>query len=484
LKPHWFHGVAGLLVVLLAVLLAPPAAARNANISGGIQYVTQAEREAAKGDSVEMRRIFGKAVKFLNMGISESPKDVEAWDYLAHAYARLDSAEKCGWAFSQGIALAKADPELKKLLDQMVTNRKHYAAVYAIEASLAYQKAVAGGSVPDPTLSLQAAQAMRMALAVNPEDAKSYCNLAAFYAYAKHFDEALQAVDKGLKLAPQDSCLTSRKDQLGVVLADRAEATGDWAAAIALYEKAAASTPGDLGPAQRLGELYFKQGRALAAKADSLPEGPEKQAALEQAKQAFFHSAEGFGKYSAGHPDEKDGRYNYMIALLQAEKYEDAGHAAIEALAGDPLNPEFHSALSSAYRGLKLEDPANGHTLLARILRDGTKDADPAAAAKKSAGTWGATSDAARLLKEMGPPDDIRTQTIGTYDVECWVWVGPKRGVLMSKGRTVSDVTFAQLVTPAPPKATAPKPASGKKAGGAKAATPPGKPAAAPAPKR
>ena len=194
---------------------------------------------------------------------------------------------------------------------------------------------------------------MRKAIAVNPEDAKSYCNLAAFYAYAKRYDKALQTVDKGLELAPGDSCLTSRKDQLGVVLADRAEATGDWAAAIALYEKAAASTPGDLSTAQRLGELYFKQGRSLAAKADSLPEGPEKQAALEQVKQAFSRSAESFGKYSAGHPDKKDGRYNYMIALIQADKYEDAGRATIATLAVDPLNPEFHSALSSAYRGLK-----------------------------------------------------------------------------------------------------------------------------------
>ena len=95
-----------------------------------------------------MKRIFGKAVKFLNLGIAESPKDVEAWDYLARAYAQLDSAEKCGWAFTQGIALAEAEPDLKKLLDQMVTNRKHYAAVYAIEAAAASRRRWPAGARP------------------------------------------------------------------------------------------------------------------------------------------------------------------------------------------------------------------------------------------------------------------------------------------------------------------------------------------------
>jgi hypothetical protein len=155
------------------------------------------------------------------------------------------------------------------------------------------------------------------------------------------------------------------------------------------------------------------------------------------------------------------------VALLRAGKYEAAGKVAIAGLAADPLSPEFHGALSSAYRGLNLEDPANAHTLVAKILKEGEKAADPAAAAKKSADQAGPTSDAARLLKELGLPADVRTLKIGDYLVDGWFWPGVKRAVLMSKGHIVSDVSYAQMQAPAPAKAPA-KPGAKKPATGTK----------------
>jgi tetratricopeptide (TPR) repeat protein len=465
LKSRGFCGAAGLLALLLTVLLVTPALARNFRIAGGIQYVVQGGKERAKGNEEDARRIYGKAVAQLNMGIAEDPGDIEAWDYLGVAYAELDSAEKCGWAFGEGIALARNKPEAKKLLQRLLDNREHYWVRYFNDAIRTYQKAVEASpsGEPDSAATMEAVTAMRRAVAVNPTNPKSFCNLGAFLANARHYDEAIQTVENGLKFAPQDSCLLARKEQLSVVAAEKAAETGEWEKAAAPFERMLAADPQDAAAALRLGEIYFKQGQALDEQTAKLADGPEKQAAQEQVRAAFSRSADGFGKYSALKPDDKDGRFNHAVALLRAERFEDAGKVAIAGLAADPLSPEFHSALASAYRGLKLEDPANGHTLLAKVLREGTKEADPAAAAKASADKAGAAADAAKLLKELGPPDDFRTQQMGDFPVEAWFWTGPKRGVLMSKGRTVSDVSYAQLATPAPPKPAAKKPAGAKR---------------------
>ena len=49
-------------------------------------------------------------------------------------------------------------------------------------------------------------------------------------------------------------------------------------------------------------------------------------------------------------------------------------------------------------------------------------------------GDW---KEAARLLKELGPPADVRTLTIGDYLVDGWFWPAVKRAVLMSLVFTV-----------------------------------------------
>lgn len=449
---HRFHGVAGLvLAVLLTGLLSAPALARNYHIAGGIQYVVQGGKERAKGNEEDARRIYGKAVTQLTLGIKEDPGDVEAWDYLGVAYAELDSAAQAGQAFEQGIEMATAKDD-KKLLKRMLDNREHYWVRYFNDAIRTYQKAVEESETdqPDPALAAQAVEAMDSAVAMDPKNPKSYCNLAALLANAGRFDEAMEMVEKGLGYAPTDTCLTERKQSLSVAAAQKAEETGDWAKAAAPFERMLERDPNDADAALRLGEIYFREGQSLEQKAAEAPEGPERQAAEAEAKEAFARSAEGFGKFSSLKPEDKDGLYNYGVALLRAGKYEEAGKADIQLLAKAPLSPDYHSALANAYRGLGLEDPANGHTLMAKILREGEKLGNADSAAKATAKTAGAKSDAAKLLNELGSPDEVRTQVMGDFPVEAWFWAGPKRAVLFSKGRTVSDVSFAQLATPKP----------------------------------
>jgi len=437
--------------VLLAAVAVPRAEARNYHCAGGIQYVTQAQAEFNKGNIEDSHRIYGKAVAQLTQCLTEDPSDIEAYDYLGVAYAELDDAVQSGHAFTQGIALATAKgDDKKKLLERMKANQEHYWVTYFNAAIKKYQEALATapeGKNPEPSAFVPAADAMRKAVAEDPTNAKGYCNLAAFLANAGKNDEASQVVDNGLKAVPGDSCLTQRKAQIGVGMAQAAQASGDYAAAAAPWEKALAANPKDDKAALQLGQIYFEQGTKLAAdKKDA------------EAKAAFTQSAKNFGIFHAINPADRDGLYNYIIAALQAGDAAGAAKASQEALASateDSVAAEYHNFLAQAYRDMNLNDQAAAHTLVARALKEGTKVADPAAAAQKAATTAGATSAAAKKLKEMGPPDQIRTMTMGDYPVETWLWNGKKQAILFSKGVQVTaadwnSVAVASAATPAP----------------------------------
>ena len=439
---------------LLAAVAVPRAEARNYHCAGGIQYVTQAQAEFNKGNLEDAHRIYGKAVAQLTQCLTEDPSDIEAYDYLGVAYAELDSATQSGQAFSQGIALATAKgDEKKKLLERMKANQEHYWVTYFNAAIKKYQEALASapqGQNPDPSAFLPAVDAMRKAVATDPTNPKGYCNLAAFLANAGKNDEASQTVDDGLKAVPGDSCLTQRKAQIGVGMAQAAQASGDYAAAAAPWEKALAANPKDDKAALQLGQIYFEKGTKLAAdKKDA------------DAKAAFAESAKNFGIFHSINPADKDGLYNYIIASLQAGEPGAAAKASQEALASateDSVAAEYHNFLAQAYRDLKVDDAAAAHTLVARSLKEGTKIDAPAAYAQKEASTAGATSAVAKKYKELGPPDEIRTMTMGDYPVETWMWSGKKQAILFSKGTQVTAADWnAVAVATAGTSAPAPK---------------------------
>jgi tetratricopeptide (TPR) repeat protein len=445
--------------LLLAAVAVPRAEARNYHCAGGIQYVSQGQQEFAKGNIEDAHRIYGKAVAQLTQCLTEDPKDIEAWDYLGVAYAELDSAEQSGQAFANGIAkAADAGDEKKKLLDRMKANQQHYWVQYFNAAIKKYQEAVGTappGKNPDPTAFIPAADAMKKAVAEDPSNTRGYCNLAAFQANAGKTDEAMQTVDAGLHVAPGDSCLMQRKAQLGVSMGEKAAQTGDYAAAAAPYEKALAANPKDDAAALRLGQLYFDQGTKLTndKKAD-------------EGKAAFAKSASNFAIYHSLKPDDKDGLYNYTIASLQAGDASAAAKAAQQALATSPddsVAADYHNFLAQAYTELNVSNAAQAHTLVARALKDGEKQADPAGFAQKEAGTAGATSAVGKKFKELGPPDEVRTLTMGNYPVEAWIWNGKKQAVLFSKGAQVTAADWNSLAVAQSQTTTTAAPAPKKK---------------------
>jgi tetratricopeptide (TPR) repeat protein len=443
--------------VLLAAVAVPRAEARNYHCAGGIQYVSQGQQEFAKGNIEDAHRIYGKAVAQLTQCLTEDPKDIEAWDYLGVAYAELDSAEQSGRAFANGIAKATdAGDEKKKLLDRMKANQQHYWVGYFNAAIKKYQEAVQTappGKNPDKSAFVPAADAMKKAVAEDPSNAKGYCNLAAFQANAGQINDAVQTVEAGLRAVPGDSCLMQRKAQIGVSMGEQAAQTGDYAAAADPYEKQLAANPKDAAAALRLGQLYFDQGTKLTNVDKKADEG----------KAAFAKSASKFAIYHSLRPDDKDGLYNYTLASLQAGDANAAAKAAQEALSSSPddsVAADYHNFLAQAYSALNVSSAAQAHKLVERSLKEGEKQADPAGYAQKEATTLGVTSMVAKKLKELGPPDEIRTLTMGNYPVEAWIWNTKKQAVLFSKGTQVTaadwnSVAVAQQQTA--PASTTPK---------------------------
>ena len=92
------------------------------------------------------------------------------------------------------------------------------------------------------------------------------------------------------------------------------------------------------------------------------------------------------------------------------------------------------------------------------MLKEGQKESDPAGFAQKEVASAGATSDVAKKVKELGPPDDVRTMQMGDYPVESWIWSAKKRAILFSKGKQVTAADWNTVaVAQAPAAAPAPK---------------------------
>ena len=343
----------------------------------------------------------------------------------------------------------------------MKANQSHYWVSYFNAAIKKYQEAVQSapsGSNPDPSAFLPAAEAMKRAVAEDPSNPKGYCNLAAFQANAGKTDDAVSTVEAGLKVAPGDSCLMQRKTQVGVSVGENALKTGDFAAAAAPYEKLLAANPQDSGSALRLGQLYFDQGTKLSEQADKETDAAKKQGLAADSKAAFQKSSKNFGVYHSLKPDDKDGLYNNTLAALQAGDGATAAKLAEEGLAADATSSEYHGFLASAYTSLNVSDAASAHKLVSRMLKEGKKEADPAGFAQKEAATAGATSTMAKKLKELGPPDDVRTMQMGDYPVESWLWASKKQAILFSKGTQVTAANWNTVaVAQAPASAPAPK---------------------------
>jgi tetratricopeptide (TPR) repeat protein len=448
------------------LILAPLASARDFRVAGGIQYVIQGTKEKEKGNTEDARRIFGKAVTNLKMGIENDPKDSEAWLYLGQAYGELDSAQQCGEAFSQAVARI-TDPKIKK---RAADNRDYFFNNAYNEGLKRYQdatKIMPAEEIPnstDPKAAeakaklAEAAESFQKAVHINDSRAIAYDNLAIMLALQGKFDQAGPVVDAGLaksepKDGPEYERLKNRKDSLyNNAVVERLK-NNDYDGALAMLDGILAKNPDDFGVLTRAAQTAFEK----AKKADEAKDEAG-------AKAAYAQAAGYFRRAVAAAPDEtnkKDMMYNQVVASQLGGDAKTAAAVAFDLVQLDPKDKSYHQLLRSAYDKMGAEAKAGEEVWVILGLGD---TAVPVADLTAFLATVVKTSEAGKVLAANGPPDEVRQFTSGDTKVDVWFWWTKKLCAAFTGGRQVGTANFGEFAPDAPPPST--KPAS--KTGAAK----------------
>ena len=457
-----------LAVTVFALASVAPAVARDFNIAGGIQYVSQAFKEKEKGNLEDAHRIFGKAVTTLTKGVANDPKDDEAWIYLAVAYAELDSLEQAGKTFKEAIQRVSDDP---KLLKRATDNRDSYFNTAYNAGIAAYKEATTilpAEQIPAATdekgvqakakLEL-AASKFRSAIGMNPEKAIAYDNLAIMLALQGKMAEAGAIVEQGLansvpKEGEEYDRLLKRKDSMySNAVADDVK-KGDYDAAIAKLDTILEKTPNDFGVLTNAAQTTF-------TKAEKLGEAKDEAGA----KAAFAKAAAYFMRASAAAPDatnKNDMMYNAAIAHQQAGDAKAAATAAFSLVQENPKSLDYHRLLRTGYDKMGAQKKADEQTWVILGLNE---KAEVVADIPGFTGKVVKTSEPGKLLAELGDPEEIRQFTNGDLKVDVYYWWAKKRAAAFTGGRQVGAANFGEFTADVP--APAAKPAT-KNAGATK----------------
>jgi tetratricopeptide (TPR) repeat protein len=453
---------AAVAAIVLAATWAPRVEARDANIAGGIQYVIQAikEKEKQNGSLEDANRMFGKAVVNLEKGIANDPKDSEAWEYLGRAYGELDSAEQAGRAYKEAMARLADKP---KILKRAEDNRDFFFARYYNEGLTKYKEATAIMKVEDIPNSTdpkaaeakaklaEAERGFRKALLINESKAAAYDNLAIMLALQGKFADAGPIVDQGLanavpKEGDEYERLKQRKDSLYNNRVVELLKANDYDGALTLLDGVLERNPNEFAALSRAAQTAFEKAQKQGEAKDEAG-----------AKATYKRAADYFSRASAAAPDEtnkNDMKYNQAIAAQQAGEAKMAAEAAYALVQVNPKELSYHRVLRGAYDKMGAQKKVDEQTwVILGLNENATVVADiPGFTAKVPK-----TSEAGKLLAELGPPDEIRQFVNGDLKVDVFYWWTKKRAAAFTGGRQVGTANFGEFAAdvPAPTKSAA-----------------------------
>ena len=140
--------------------------------------------------------------------------------------------------------------------------------------------------------------------------------------------------------------------------------------------------------------------------------------------------------------------------------------AAFALVQASPQDVSYHRLLRSGYDKMGAQKKADEQTL---VILGKNESATQVADIPAFVGAVGKTSDAGKVLAELGPPEEIRQFTNGDLKVDVWYWWARRRCAAFTGGRKVGEANFGEFAPDAPPPPPA-KPATkpAPKAGGTK----------------
>lgn len=247
---------------------------------------------AAALKGLRRRAVFSFAVLWMAAALAPSSTLIPLREMVVDHRAYLGGA---GVALALGAWLWTPDRRYfaAAILALMAARSWHYQRVLA-DPARAWQDAVrrAPGS-PDAWRALgeayaqrddpRAEAALRQSIAVGPDDARGWANLAVRYAETGRWADAAAALEAAIRVDPRDARL---HDNLGLVL----EAQGRAQEAAAAYEAATRASPPLAQPRIRLAALLIDRGerdraQALLEEAARLEIDPDAARAIEELRQ-------------------------------------------------------------------------------------------------------------------------------------------------------------------------------------------------------
>ncbi len=487
--------VAGGLVVL-ALVLAATAWARNPNCAGGIQYLMQGMRDKEKGNLEDYRREMLKAVDRLTLCSSEDPKDFEALAYLGWAHAELDSARAAGEAFEKAIAGLRAKGDVKKA-DLAVTNRESYWAKYFNEGVADIQAAqTAYSDYPqepaddaEKILKAEATNKYVAALAalgraahLKPADGRTIRNVGTVHALMGDLVRAEVVLREGVVACPGDSDLVDalalvRRNYAGRLLDEKR-----YDEAIGFYGDLVKANPNDADLRSGLADAYFKRAfglegelaaarnvmggasagdelKAATGKVEALTArrngdyqlaGTEYVAAAQlksgdadltfNAALAFqngrdYESAEAqWREFLKIKPSETEAMSALGSVLAEAKRFDDAAAILHQALLLKPKEKNLHRQLGGVYASADNQAKSYEEMVVFIALERGTKAENAAEAAKKAP----AGSDAAKALTTLGEPEELYFWEAEGNKYETWFHWAKNLALTFQAGKQVA----------------------------------------------
>lgn len=435
---------------VLLVAFAGAAHARNPNCAGGIQYLSQAMKDKNRGNMEDYDREISKAVQRLEMCSVEDPKDFEAIGYLGWAYAEVDSACAAGEAFTRAIAGLKEKGDKKKV-QWAETNRESYWATAFNEgiqkindAQKLYPDFNKKLEPGEETLKEEAKKNYFMAIdrlekaeCLKHGDPRTLRNLGTAHAFMGDYTTAEKILSAAVEGAPNDSDLVSTLKSVQSSAAAKLVQDEKYDEAIAYYE---GLVPNDDEGALWMGlaDAYFKRAQTHGS------EGRDARTA------DFAKAGKAFANAGKRRPNDADLPFNAALAFQNAGDYESAEIQWRAALKSRPEDPDALSALGATLAELKKNDEAISKVHQAVMLdpKNKSRHRQLGAVYTKAGNNPKATEelmvylalqngkpvddvqgqvakakgDAAKLLKQSGPPEEVWLWEADGESYESWFY--------------------------------------------------------------
>ena len=372
---------------------------------------------------------FDRALENFDKAIAEQPNNGEAHMWRGRTLAELERDDEAV------VELRKA-VELDPLQEEMVRNSfiSYWSKRY--NSALLFAKEAMEKTGDDQKASLEKArERFERAIVFAPDSVQNYSNLGKVLYQLGDMGQAMAMFDKSRQLSAgrpdlQQFLFTLYKFFGEQSLSD--ENRAGYERALALLHNAESMPTANQGDQI---EVYFNIATAYYSLSDSVAEA-ERIPTLQKA-------AEYYEKVLALAPDDPDALTNLAYVLSDEGQGDAALQRGQQRYDQAPWDSESNLFMERLYKAAGNDKMANGHILMAQMMVQGRRQPDTAA--RDEAQAAGPTSDALKVLRDRGIPQEVRKLEAGDNPYSVWCYWSDGRAYIFRGGREQVRISFKPL---------------------------------------